>query len=530
MGGVNDDDEPPKKRRPADNGANVGSGDFGDAMTYNSGSADYGGAASDDRSTLAVMHGWLRSSEYTPAKQMMAKMLGLQPNAAIHSAARTIPVEWAFSGELLKRKFELPDFDTEQQANPVYLCSYVRDIQSRLLRCIPADLANESDAPENVALFLGHGGASVSSKEMIYSNTLDQQTMDTIVELATRYNQTLVFTRSVWLAEVKQEVEKCLPNHTFDNQVLSVTELACGRPGENWISDIPLEVNMYRDVNNFVVNGTGTVYLPDLSVMDPAQLTLKGRGTRFFVNWASLVSLQRMTCLGAHLVNWPRTLNIKELKVTADQSFQRARWWNWPSLEVLNLEDVYLPKLPDEVGNLANLRTFRLANISGMTEISKNLSNCVKLTSVCIERCYSLEGDLALPSSVTSIHISSCKFSNTLLRDVVRQCPNLKTLQLFRIQINSTIPHELFALMQLQTLQLPMCGLQGNISANFAELTNLRSMDLSYNNLTGSLPQEVVDLPNLKILNVGNNNLLTGQLNVPPNLHLAASQTEIQRQ
>jgi len=477
------------------------------------------------------MHGWLRSSEYTPAKQMMAKMLGLQPNAAIHSAARTIPVEWAFSGKLLERKFELPDFDTEQQANPVYLCSYVRDIQSRLLRCIPADLANESDALENVALFLGHGGASVSSKEMIYSNTLDQQTMDTIVELATRYNQTLVFTRSDWLAEVKQVVEKCLPNHTFDNQVLTVTELACGRPGKDWVSDIPLEVNMYRDVNNFVVICKNTVYLPDLSVMDPAQLTLKGQQfKRFFVNWASLVSLQRITCLGAHSVNWPRTLNIKELKVTADQSFQQARWWNWTSLEVLDLKDMYLPKLPDEVANLVKLRTLRLAKMSGMTEISQNLRNCVELTSVCIEACYSLEGILALPSSVTSIYISSCKFSNALLRDVVRQCPDLQTLQLFQIQINSTIPHELFALSQLKRLSLSLCGLQGNISANFAELTNLQSMDLSYNNLTGLLPQEIVDLPLLTILNICGNRSLTGQLIVPPTLNIASTQTGIQRQ
>ena len=476
------------------------------------------------------MHGWLRSPVYTPAKHMMAEMLGLRPNAAIHRSARFIQVEWP-SGIILERNFELPDFDTEQQANPVYLCNYVRDIQSRLLRCIPADLANESDAPENVALFLGHDGPSVSTKKMIYSHTLDQQTMDTIVKLATRYNQTLVFTRIDWLDQVKRVVEECLPNHTFDNQVLTVTELACGRPGKNWISDIPLEVNMYRDVNNFVVICENTVYLPDLSVMDPAQLTLKGgQYKRFFVNWASLVSLQRITCLGAHSVNWPRTLNIKELTVTADQSFRRAQWWNWPSLEVLDLEDIYLPKLPDEVGNLVNLRTLRLANISGMTEISENLRNCVELTSVRIEGCYSLEGNLALPSSVTSIHISSCTFSNTLLRDVVRQCPDLQTLQLFRIQINSTIPHELFALMQLQTLQLPMCGLQGNISASFANLTNLRSMDLSFNNLTGSLPQEVVDLPNLKILNVGNNRLLTGHPIVPPNLHLAASQTGIQRQ
>jgi hypothetical protein len=168
--------------------------------------------------------------------------------------------------------------------------------------------------------------------------------------------------------------------------------------------------------------------------------------------------------------------------------------------------------------------------MSGMTEISQNLRNCVELTSVCIEECYSLEGNLALPSSVTSIHITSCKFSNTLLRDVVRQCPDLQTLQLFQIQINSTIPHELFALMHLRTLQLTMCGLQGNISASFANLTKLQMLNLSHNNLTGLLPQAIVDLPDLEILNVCNNKLLTGQLIVPPNLHLAATFTKIQRQ
>jgi Leucine-rich repeat (LRR) protein len=84
--------------------------------------------------------------------------------------------------------------------------------------------------------------------------------------------------------------------------------------------------------------------------------------------------------------------------------------------------------------------------------------------------------------------------------------------------------------MQLQTLQLTMCGLQGNISASFANLTNLRSLNLSHNNLTGLLPQAIVDLPDLEILNVVNNKLLTGQLIVPRNLHLADTFTKIQRQ
>ena len=562
MGGVNDDDQPPKKYRPADDGANDDLGDFGDAMTYNSGSADHGGGyggggsadyggvdgdggvdggggvdgdggvdgngdgASDNRSALAVMHHWLRNPTYKPAKHMMAEMLGLQHDAATHRSARFVQVEW-LSGIILERNFQLPDFDTVQQTDQAYLCSYVRNIQSRLLRCIPADLANESDAPENVALFLGHGGASVSTKEMIYSNTLDQKTMTNIVELATTYNRTLVFTRSDWLAEVKQVVDQCMPGHKFSNNVLTVKRLACARPNTRTF-DIPAEVNMYRNVSCFVIETGGQVVLADLSVMNPAKLLL-AHGGHYVANWPSLDGLQCLSCWSTYSVNWPTNLNITELYVDADRSFQQAEWWNWTSLEKMHLQSVDMQKLPDDVSKLVDLRTLKLVYMSNLTAISHKLKECKQMTHIKLEKCdRKLRGRLALPSSVTHINISFCKFETALLHDVAVQCYNLRKLKIAATLISSSRPPELFDLLELQILKLTSCNLQGTISTDFAKLTKLQKLDLSQNHLTGSVPQEVIQLPMLEQLTVNLNKSLTGTVTGRPNLRILAYATGIQ--
>ena len=80
-------------------------------------------------------------------------------------------------------------------------------------------------------------------------------------------------------------------------------------------------------------------------------------------------------------------------------------------------------------------------------------------------------------------------------------------LNLFNMELNGTIPHEIGNLTELKQLGLKSNNFNGGIPESIGELTNLTQLSLSNNLLNDSLHESLGNLSKLILLDVSNNNL-----------------------
>lgn len=173
------------------------------------------------------------------------------------------------------------------------------------------------------------------------------------------------------------------------------------------------------------------------------------------------------------------------------------------TLTNLNLAYNKLSTLPDEIGQLKQLKTLSLLNNNFVT----------------------------LPPQIKELdQLEFLELSNNYLSTISSEIGQLHKLQhLYLSQNNlSTLPAEIGQLHQLQELDLSANQLS-SLPAEIGQLTQLKVLGLSKNNLSTPLPSEIGQLHQLQEFYLSFNRLSTlpaqiGQLHQLQELHLSANQ------
>lgn len=83
----------------------------------------------------------------------------------------------------------------------------------------------------------------------------------------------------------------------------------------------------------------------------------------------------------------------------------------------------------------------------------------------------------------------------------------LRSLEIFRKNINGTIPQDIGRLTQLEHIELSHNNITGYIPVTITRLGNLLTLKLLENNLQGYIPKTIGNLSSLTILMLSKNNL-----------------------
>ena len=112
----------------------------------------------------------------------------------------------------------------------------------------------------------------------------------------------------------------------------------------------------------------------------------------------------------------------------------------------------------------------------------------------------------------TTLHILNVGHTDTTSFDGLEEANSFFTVFLAdHLEIDGTIPQQLYQNTNMEILSLNNCGLSGSISSKLGEMVNLKELYLWGNNLKGSIPAEIGQLPNLRIMSLAKNQL-TGTL------------------
>ena len=191
---------------------------------------------------------------------------------------------------------------------------------------------------------------------------------------------------------------------------------------------------------------------------------------------------------------------------------------NLSDLRDLSLRDNELTgRIPAELGNLTNLHALRL-EINQLTgPIPPELSRLTKLESLTLNNNQLTGGIPAELGNLLNLE-DLWLHRNQLTGEIPAELgslPNLQSLALNRNQLTGTIPTELGSLTELQSLYASDNRLTGSIPAELGGLSRLEWLTLNDNQLTGTIPAELGLLTNLKFLFLDGNQL-TGE--IPPEL------------
>ena len=183
---------------------------------------------------------------------------------------------------------------------------------------------------------------------------------------------------------------------------------------------------------------------------------------------------------------------------------------NLSDLRDLSLRDNELTgRIPAELGNLTNLHALRL-EINQLTgPIPPELSRLTKLESLTLNNNQLTGGIPAELGNLLNLEDLWLR-RNQLTGEIPAELgslPNLQSLGLNRNQLTGTIPTELGSLTELQSLYASDNRLTGSIPAELGGLSRLEWLTLSDNQLTGTIPPELGNLNNLEALYIAYNQL-----------------------
>jgi len=173
--------------------------------------------------------------------------------------------------------------------------------------------------------------------------------------------------------------------------------------------------------------------------------------------------------------------------------------------------------LPDEIGDLANLKVLELRTnlISGT--IPATIGNLIQLSTLSI-RSNQLIGSIPVEIgnlvSLEYLFVSDNQLEGSIPTEI-GNLVNMQYLQLKNNMLSGPIPDEICNLINLEYLSLGGNQLSDSIPACIGNLTKLVDLNLGNNNLTGSIPAGIGNLSNLTFMDLSSNQLTDS---IPPEI------------
>lgn len=176
-------------------------------------------------------------------------------------------------------------------------------------------------------------------------------------------------------------------------------------------------------------------------------------------------------------------------------------------LEILDLGYQQLKSLPNEIGNLTNLKRLLLHWNPELKEIPESVSRLKKIVYLTISYTpkLNLKKTLRIISQLPlldNLYLDAKKIPDEigLLNNII----SLTITKGYHTK-KAHLSHKLFELKKLKYLHLNNCGID-KLSNKINELTNLKELWLSDNNLT-TLPKSIGQLSKLEVISISNNDI-----------------------
>lgn len=291
---------------------------------------------------------------------------------------------------------------------------------------------------------------------------------------------------------------------------------------DNWCSDKPLD-----DWLGITVNSSGRVVginfqnnhlsgdiadiirslslLTELKVIDFLEngTGLYGNFSEEIYDLVNLESLFISNYLGGELDE--RIVRLKHLKVLSlsgvkvPSSIFQQICNSLTSLESLCLDYCSMEGvIPDEIGNLKNLKVLNLA-FSDLKGTIPDAMWTLPLTSLNLQCNRGLTGnispDIQYLQDLTGISLDFCSLSGEIPEEICR-CKSLEYLWLQGNQLEGNIPANVGDMEKLFYLELQDNNLTGTLPASMSKLSNLLVCNLYGNRLSGVVPEEVSNMWN----------------------------------
>ena len=159
-------------------------------------------------------------------------------------------------------------------------------------------------------------------------------------------------------------------------------------------------------------------------------------------------------------------------------------------------------ELPDEIGNLSNLKSLDLCKAYGLSKIPSQIGRLKHLKYIRLV----LTEVKVIPKEIGNLtELRTLLLSCDSLTEIPKEIGNLKKLVELDIHSNSfkSLPNEICNLTSLRSLDISHCGLE-SLPENIGNLKHLKTLNL-FNNDLRRLPQSINKLDNLSYLNVYDN-------------------------
>ena len=169
--------------------------------------------------------------------------------------------------------------------------------------------------------------------------------------------------------------------------------------------------------------------------------------------------------------------------------------------------------IPEEIGNLTQLRYLRLANNEITGPLPPQIGNFSDLRVLQLQEnrlSGTIPSEFGNLNSLIILDIGHNQLTGAIPPEL-RNLDRLRRLYLGSNQLSGEIPAELGELVSLQRLVLGSNELAGNIPEELGDLTDLRNLTLDSNRLTGIVPTQIGKLTRLEGLYLHSNDL-SGQL------------------
>lgn len=294
--------------------------------------------------------------------------------------------------------------------------------------------------------------------------------------------------------------------NSVPNFILYMPMLEVLNLDNNNIEEIPDQIDNLKNLTELNLGMNPIAYLPDsfsnLNKLTDLNLTLDPIIEHLPDNFGDLINLRTI-----------KLNNIENIRHQLKNVWARNKLRNLPAsfaklgqLKELDIYALKIKELPDDIGNLTNLVSLRVEK-TYLESLPDSLFDLKKLRHLDIKENF-LECDHMRLSGLVSLETIWIKFEkpSKLSKDILSNIGNLRHLRKLSIDGgNFTISESIGKLTNLEQLYLTTGSLT-NVPDSIGDLENLKELGLSGNNLV-SLPDSICNLTKLETLFVNNNKL-----------------------